>query len=290
MTNGKVALIGLDGFDMQYDHRFLKYMPFVKKFMDEHAWKEINCDTEPHSAPSWFSIFTGVPQRGIHGGNFSDTGHQVHGFYQFTTGEEWVTEKRDGDKPWNMNTIDQEAHRVGGFIWHKIKSAVAQGIMCMHPHYSHKVAMDKKAYYDGMYNTVVKAQTYVRNFKKAFDSTIKLSGVPDLYCCTIQIVDQIHHKLRFIPMSVHNETMGLVDFLVSHVAKEFDKIFLLSDHGIAVPKFIKYETHNVKMAGHRDKCFLAGPEDAISEISGTLQVHDMLMRALAPTDNRLNPP
>jgi len=270
-----LAVIGLDGFDMTFDHRFLTVMPFVKSYIDKW-WTEIRCDTAPHSAPSWFTIFTGVPQYlwPLDGKvsavvDVDNEYHNVHGFYQFSEGENWATEKREGDKPWNPKTIQEEADRVGGFVWQK-HDGIAQGVMCIQPHYSYRCVRDKRAYYDGKYDSAEKAKEYLDNFMATFDRTISLSGVPELWCGVFQIVDQVHHHYNSMPFYEHSVTMREVDRCVRQIAEHFDDVILLSDHGVP-DEPIEYTWARIRLHSHRPRAFITH-NGARDQINGTLDI------------------
>lgn len=274
----RTAVIGLDGFDTTFDYKFLRKMPFIYGFMEEHgSTNEVKCSTAPHSAPSWFTIFTGVPQS-VRGDISMEGYHDVHGFYRFTSGDKMVMEKREGDKPWNIETIDQEAKRVGGFIWHNVKNSCAQGIMCIQPHYSYR-CQDMRAYYDGIYDDKSKGYEYINNFMKVFRMNMKLRGRIDLWCGVIQIVDQIHHHHDRVPPHHNSAVMRHVDKAVKEITTKFDNIIMISDHGMPVPTPTVYEHCNVKIHSHRPYCFMTSNTDM--EISETLDFYKELERVVS---------
>lgn len=273
----RLAVIGIDGFDMTFDHRFLRDMPFVRKNI-KAGWKEIECSTAPHSAPSWTTIFSGLSQEE----------HGVNGFCHFSEADEntpWAVERRKGDKPWRRKDMPFD------FVWDTLSSlgyiTMAQGILFQQPGYSYNMPEAPKGFYDGKYNSLEKAQQYIRNFSRTYCNRVGdvepppkgavLNSEVHLYCCTIQLPDQVHHHFSQLPFKVHQETMRMVDSLAKEIAKDFGNYILVSDHGIPVQNAIVYEKWKMKIPSHRGKAFITGNVDGWRNINSTIEIASFIL-------------
>jgi len=244
LETGSLIIVGLDGMDKHFVKEF--EMDYLQKLVWNEYSKEWYCDTIPHTAPSWTTIYTGV----------SPEVHNIYEFHTIVDGEEWSTaSNRDGARlnkrsdinfPLLWEVLDSKGYDISVF-----------GVPCVLPSLSYNAPRGE--------NFIPASSEMIwKHYEEVINWIYSEQGKDrDVIISHFDVPDKINHKLDAGKLSIL-EAKPMADYLDSFLkflAENFDKWVFLSDHG-KPGSYVDMPEKKVRIPGHyREGLIVTNVED-----------------------------
>jgi len=245
MVRSRVAIIGLDGMSWDVLMHYLEQLPCLRNIISRSFLGLLKC-IPPLTPPSWTSILTGVkPQK-----------HGILSFVKYKTCRENVHYRF-------YTSLDVKAPRlseilaINGFFSLVINCPISyplSGWYLERQIIVYDISSPKEFICPSVYERYLKYFKYIHALKarsniEFLEQTCKLlelrtEGIemlleetnPDVLVLIVSETDTIMHRVPVIPAGKYVKSflkiLEVIDELLKIVAKKFDVIILVSDHGL----------------------------------------------------------
>lgn len=232
-VDGNTLVLGLDGIDHGFLRRYdMKRLHSITRDYPTKSWV---CDTIPHTAPSWTTIFTGS-KPGEHG---------IYAWYKLQENEEWTT-------PSNQDKLEKNTRGdiKSLLLWEELEGegrtvSVHDVPNTLPPlHYNSKAPVNfMPASPSGVYRHNWEEMRWVFENSEKYDVLITVIETPD------KINHKVDGKKSMSPFEARRATDELESFLLWCV-ENFDNWVFLSDHG-EPSSFFQIPEYKINISGHR---------------------------------------